>query len=91
MNISKINIARNISKKSLVSALDANDILESFLSLIKNQSKSRLVKLSSFGTFSFKKTPKRLGRNPKTKDSYIIPERYKLNFKPSNKIKESLN
>ena len=65
--------------------------LESFLSLIKSSSKLRPVKLSSFGTFSFKKTPKRLGRNPKTKDSYIIPELNKLNFKPSNKIKENLN
>jgi len=91
MNLSKANIAKNISKKSLVSASVANDILESFLSLIKNESKLRLVKLSSFGSFSFKKTPKRLGRNPKTKDSYIIPEMIKLNFKPSNKIKENLN
>jgi len=91
MNFSKTNIIKNISKKSLVSAGDAKKILESFLSLIKNNSKLRSVKLSSFGSFSFKKTPKRLGRNPKTKDSYIIPELNKLNFKPSNKIKENLN
>ena len=91
MNFSKTNIIKNISKKSLVSAGDAKKILESFLSLIKNNSKLRSVKLSSFGSFSFKKTPKRLGRNPKTKDSYIIPEMIKLNFKPSNKIKENLN
>ena len=91
MNFSKTNIIKNISKKSLVSAGDAKKILESFLSLIKNNSKLRSVKLSSFGSFSFKKTPKRLGRNPKTKDSYIIPELNKLNFKPSNKIKDKLN
>ena len=91
MNFSKTNIIKNISKKSLVSSVDAKSILESFLSLIKNKSKSRLVKLSGFGSFSFKKTPERLGRNPKTKDSYIIPEHNKLNFKPSNKIKENIN
>ena len=91
MNFSKTNIIKNISKKSLVSAGDASGILESFLSLIKNKSKSRLVKLSGFGSFSFKKTPERLGRNPKTKDSYIIPEHNKLNFKPSNKIKANIN
>ena len=91
MNFSKTNIIKNISKKSLVSAGDAKKILESFLSLIKNNSKLRSVKLSSFGSFSFKKTPKRLGRNPKTNDSYIIPELNKLNSKPSNKIKENLN
>ena len=91
MNFSKTNIIKNISKKSLVSSVDAKSILELFLSLIKNKSKSRLVKLSGFGSFSFKKTPERLGRNPKTQDSYIIPELNKLNFKPSNKIKENIN
>ena len=91
MNFSKTNIIKNISKKSLVSASDATSILESFLLLIKNKSKSTSVKLSGFGSFNFKKTPKRLGRNPKTKDSYIIPELNKLNFKPSNKIKENIN
>ena len=91
MNFSKADLVKNISKKSLVSAGDARNVLESFLSLIKNKSKLRPVKLSSFGTFSFKKTLKRLGRNPKTKDSYIIPELNKLNFKPSNKVKENLN
>jgi integration host factor subunit alpha len=91
MNHSKNDIVKDISKKSLVSSGDARNILESFLSIVKNKSKLRSVKLSSFGTFSFKKTPKRFGRNPKTKDSYIIPELNKLNFKPSNKVKENLN
>ena len=91
MNFSKTNIIKNISKKSLVSAVDATNILESFLLLLKNKSKLKSVKLSNFGSFSFKKTPKRLGRNPKTQDSYIIPKMKKLNFKPSNKIKENIN
>ena len=91
MNFSKTNIIKNISKKSSVSAGDASSMLESFLLLIKNKSKSRLVKLSGFGSFSFKKSPERLGRNPKTQDSYIISEMNKLNFKPSNKIKETIN
>ena len=84
MNVSKADIVKNISKKSLVSSGDARNVLESFLSLIKNKSKLAPVKLSSFGSFSFKKTPKRLGRNPNTSDSYIIPELNKLNFKSSN-------
>ena len=91
MNFSKNNIIKNITKKSLISASEASEILESFLILIKNKALSKSVKLSGFGSFGFKITPKRLGRNPKTKDSYIIPEMNKLNFKPSNKIKENIN
>jgi len=91
MNFSKNNLIKNIAKKSLVSADEASGILESFLLLIKGKAKLKSVKLSRFGSFNFKKTPKRLGRNPKTQDSYIIPELNKLNFKPSNNIKEKLN
>ena len=91
MNFSKTNIVKNVSKKSLVSSSEVANILESLLLLIKNKSKLNSVKLSGFGSFSFKKTPERPGRNPKTKHSYIIPQLNKLNFKPSNKIKEKLN
>ena len=91
MSFNKTDIVKNITKKSQVSAGEASIILESFLSLIKNKSKLSSVKLSGFGSLSYIKTPKRLGRNPKTKDSYIIPQLNKLNFKPSNKIKENIN
>jgi integration host factor subunit alpha len=91
MSVNKNNITRSISKSSLLSHQESSDLLEFFLKLIKEKSKLNTIKLSSFGTFSFKKTPKRLGRNPKTYDSYIIPELNKLNFKPSNKIKDKIN
>ena len=91
MNFSKNILIKNIAKKSSVSSSDATSILESFLLLIKDKAKLKSVKLSRFGSFSFKKTPKRYGRNPKTNDSYIIPVLNKLNFKPSSKIKESIN
>ena len=91
MSLTKNNIINKIKKDLSISSSEASSIFESFLSLIKSQSKSKSLKLSSFGTFSFKKTPKRVGRNPKTQDSYIIPELKKLNFKPSNKVKEHLN
>ena len=91
MNITKSNIAKNITTKSLTSSSEASKILEIFLLLIKDNAKLGSVKVNGFGTFSFKKTPKRIGRNPKTQDSYIIPVLNKLNFRPSNKIKEKIN
>lgn len=91
MSLTKNKIVNNLKKNSSLSASEASSIFELFLFLIKSKSKSKSIKLSGFGTFSFKKTPKRAGRNPKTKDSYIIPEINKLNFKPSNKVKEQIN
>lgn len=91
MNISKKIIAINATKKSLIPICESSRILESFLEIIKSKSKSTTVKLSGFGSFSVKKTPERLGRNPKTKESYIIKQQNKFNFKPSNKIKRDIN
>ena len=91
MNVTKKDLVKSITKKSLIPSLESSKILEVFMLLIKTNSKSKAVKINGFGSFSFKKTPKRLGRNPKTKDSYIIQERIKLNFKSSNKLKGKLN
>ena len=91
MNISKKNIIKNVAKNSLISNNDATNVFESLLKIIKSKSKSKSVKIRSFGTFSFKKTSKRVGRNPKTLDSYIIPMINKLNFKPSEKIRRKIN
>lgn len=91
MSFSKNNIIKNITKKSSIPALEGSKILESFLLLVKTKALSKSVKLSGFGAFSFKKTPKRIGRNPQTKDSYIIPVMNKLNFKASNKVKANIN
>jgi integration host factor subunit alpha len=91
MSITKKNIIKNINKETAISIEDGAILLEAFLFLVKKHAKSNKVKLSSFGTFSFKKTPKRMGRNPKTCDSYIIPMLNKLNFKPSNILKDKIN
>ena len=91
MSITKKNIIKNINKETAISIEDAATLLESCLLLVKKHAKSNKVKLSGFGTFCFKKTPKRIGRNPKTSDSYIIPELNKLNFKPSNILKDKIN
>ena len=91
MAINKQNISKGISKKLSTTSADSLAFLDTLLSLVKSNSKLKIVKLSGFGSFNYKKTPARMGRNPKTEESYIIPELNKLKFKASNKIKEALN
>ena len=91
MNHRKKDIIKNITSETDLSHSEAANIMELFLFLIKSKSKSKVVKISNFGSFSIKKTPERVGRNPKTMVSYIISELSKLNFKPSHKIKEKIN
>jgi len=91
MSFGKKDICNNISSKALITKDDSKEFLVNFLNLVTSKSKSRIVKISNFGTFFVKNTPKRLGRNPKTKEEFVISKRSKLFFKPSNKIRRIMN
>ena len=91
MSFGKKDIILNISSKALISKDDSKNFFKNFLNLVTSKSKSRIVKISNFGTFYTKNTPQRLGRNPKTKEEFVISKRSKLFFKPSNKIRSIIN
>jgi integration host factor subunit alpha len=91
MSFGKKDICINISSKALIPKDKSKDFFETFLNLVSSKSKSKVVKISNFGTFYCKNTPQRLGRNPKTKEEFIITKRSKLFFKPSNKIRSIIN
>jgi integration host factor subunit alpha len=91
MSFGKKDICNNISSKALISKDKSKDFFEAFLNLVSSKSKSKLIKISNFGTFYCKNTPQRLGRNPKTKEEFVISKRSKLFFKPSNKIRRIIN
>jgi integration host factor subunit alpha len=91
MGFGKKDICNNISSKALISKDKSKEFFTNFLDLVISNSKYRIVKISNFGTFYTKNTPQRLGRNPKTKEEFIISKRSKLFFKPSNKIRSFIN
>ena len=91
MSLGKKDIANNISNKAQISFNTSKDILNSFIRLVKNNSYNKTVKLSKFGTFVMRKTPKRVGRNPKTNKVHDISQRTKLTLKVANKVRNILN
>ena len=91
MSLSKKDIAKNISSSINLSEAESKLLLNSFINIIKTKSKKSSLKIASFGTFSTKKSPQRIGRNPKTKQEFIISERSKLNFSASNKLRNLIN
>jgi nucleoid DNA-binding protein len=91
MTINKKDISKVISDNTQIPLDISLDILNTFIEIIKNNSKSKAIKISSFGSFHQKKSASRMGRNPMTKEKYRITERTKLNFKCSNKIRRILN
>ena len=91
MSFGKKDICKNISSKALISKDNSKEFFREFTNLVISKSKFRLVKISNFGTFYTKNTPQRLGRNPKTKEEFVILKRSKLFFKPSKKIRSIIN
>ncbi len=91
MKLTKKTIISNISKGSVLKLKDSQEILDSFLSIIKKNSVNKTIKISNFGSFYYKNTPKRIGRNPITGISYVIKPFKRFIFKPSHRLKNNLN
>jgi integration host factor subunit alpha len=87
----KADIFKKISKEARINLSVSKNIFENFINLIPEKAKNQVVKISGFGSFKYHITPKRIGRNPKSKESYIIKPRKKLNFKSSNQVKKFFN
>jgi len=77
----KTGLSSNVSKKIF------NDLVNI---LILNIKKGSLV-LKNVGSFKIVEKKKRIGRNPKTKEEFIISARKTVSFTPSKKIIENLN
>ena len=84
----KKEIIEKISENTGLNKVIVKRIVDEFLKVlfVAFLNKER-VELRDFGIFYFKKTKSKKGRNPKTGQLVIIPERTKIVFKPSKKIK----
>tara|TARA_B100001093_G_scaffold519053_1_gene606216 strand:- start:1343 stop:1618 length:276 start_codon:yes stop_codon:yes gene_type:complete len=91
VSLGKKDISKNISTKAHISLKTSEKILNSFLELLKDKGRNNILKISKFGTFVRKTSPERIGRNPKSKEEYLIKKRSKLIFKSSNIVKSILN
>ena len=90
MSLTKKELAKNISKKLGLSQKDSLFFVQNFFEILI-QNKTKNISINNFGTFIYKKTPQRVGRNPKTLQKFKIKARKKLVFKPSDVIKSNLN
>tara|TARA_B100000482_G_scaffold184755_1_gene160760 strand:- start:446 stop:718 length:273 start_codon:yes stop_codon:yes gene_type:complete len=90
LSLTKKDLANNISKKLGLSQKDSLFFVQNFFKILIDNKTSN-IKINKFGTFQYKKTPKRIGRNPKTLQEFQIKPRYKLAFRPSEEIKKNIN
>ena len=91
MSLGKKDIVKNILSKAQISSSLSSKVLHSFIKFIITKPNNNPVKISNFGTFYYHNTPRRVGRNPITKEEFPIPQRMKLSLKVSNNIKNLIN
>ena len=49
------------------------------------------IEIRGFGSFTLSRQAARTGRNPKTGESVVIKEKYKVRFKPGKELKDRVN
>ncbi|MEC8074015.1 MAG: HU family DNA-binding protein [Pseudomonadota bacterium] len=90
-NITKIDFSKNMSDKTgfpiSLSKKIVDDMLIIFTEMIKNND----LVLKNIGTFKLSKKNERIGRNPKTKEKFLISERKSIRFIVSKNLSKVLN
>ena len=91
INFQKDDIAKILSIKSgfpvSYSKKLINDLLDSMIEIINTDK----LNLKNFGSFKILNKKSRSGRNPKTKEEFIISARKTLSFKSSRKFYLEIN
>lgn len=89
--ITRQDLSEVIFRKTGIPRKMSNKIIEEIIQEITQAlQKKENVKIAKFGTFSIREKGERIGRNPKTKEEFVISARKVVLFKPSPTIKKYL-
>ena len=91
INYQKNKIAEELSKKTGYPISYSKKIINELITLLEKNISKGSLNLKNFGVFKLLDKKKRLGRNPKTKDEFIISARKSLKFTPSKKFTTYIN
>ncbi len=90
-NLKKIDLAKNLTNETgfpiNLSKKIINDLVEIFISNLKTGS----LILKNVGSFKIIDKKERIGRNPKTKEEFVISSRKSISFSSSKKLIDFLN
>ncbi len=90
-NIKKIDFIKNLSLKTGFSENYSKKIISELISIFSSQIKNGKLNLKDLGVFKIINKKERIGRNPKTKEQFIISARKSISFTPSQKLIQKLN
>lgn len=90
--LKKEELIKELAKKAALTTNEATRALDSFEQVIKEEVLDcGEIQIPNIGKFKLKTLSEKQGRNPKTGESISIPERNRVAFKASSKLKEHVN
>ena len=87
----KIDLSKNISEKIGVSISLSKKLTEDLLEILSNKIKDNDLNLKNVGSFRIIYKKDRIGRNPKTKEEFMIRSRKSISFTASKNLIEKMN
>jgi len=88
--LKKIDLIKKLSNKTGYSENFSKKIISDLIDIIVNNISTNKLVLKNIGTFEITNKKQRMGRNPKTKEEYIISSRKSIKFTTSKKISDAL-
>ncbi|MFQ6862673.1 MAG: HU family DNA-binding protein [Beduini sp.] len=90
--MNKKELVEAVSIKKELTKKEAEDLVDTVFDTITDSLlEGNKVLISGFGTFKVNHRKERKGVSPKTKEIMTIPASKTLTFKPSNRLKDSMN
>ena len=90
--VTKMEIVRELAKKSKLTQEVAKSILNNLLGIIeRNLKKEKRLQIIGFGSFYTKQKPARTAVNPKTRKPIQVPEKKLVKFAPGKALREAVN
>ena len=90
-NFKKKDLSEYLSKIKGFSNTYSKKISENIINSLTEIIKDGTFNLKNIGTFKIIQKKERIGRNPKTKENYIIKARKSITFKVSKKLLKLIN
>ena len=87
----KEDISKYINKEIGLSTLLSKKITKDIIEILSDQITSSHLLIKNFGSFYIKKKNQRIGRNPRTLETFTIKKRKAIIFKPSKHFVKNLN
>jgi len=87
----KDDLIIDLSKKTGFSINFSKQLVNDFFNVIVNNIKNNKCLIKNIGTFKLINKKERLGRNPRTKEEFIVSKRRTVSFTASEKLINFLN